>query len=143
PYWRASPLHRPTPLAAGGSGALFSPSLSARGTARLQRRGVRGGPEVSWGGGTLPAEPASHRGGANANLARVQSKNPGDDAAGVVWRLHRGPQRDRRLIGANAGDGGSAILLHRHWRDPLGDETRPNDDRGTLERVRVVRYAHD
>jgi hypothetical protein len=43
----------------------------------------------------LPAESAAHRRGADAYLGGVQAENLGDDAARVVRRLHRGPQRDR------------------------------------------------
>jgi len=89
----------------------------------------------------LPAEPAAHRRGADAHLGGVQPQDLGDDAAGVVGRLNRGPQRDRWLTGA--GDSESAIGLHRHRRHPLVDEPCAHDDLGILERARVLGHVVD
>ena len=91
----------------------------------------------------LPAEPAAHRRGADAHLGRVQPQHLGDDAAGVVGRLHRGPQRHRWLAGGRAGDGESAIGLHRHRRHPLVDEPCPHGDLGALERAAIGGHIVD
>ena len=91
----------------------------------------------------LATESAAHRRGADAHLAGVQPQHLGDDVAGVVGRLHRGPQRDQGRAGGGAGDGESAIGLHRHRRHPLVDEPCPHDDLGTVERVRILGHIVD
>jgi hypothetical protein len=91
----------------------------------------------------LPAEPAAHRRGADAYVGGVQAQNLSDDAARVVGRLHRGPQRDRWLTGRDAGNGESAVGLHRYRRHPLVDEPCPHDNLGTVERARILGHIVD
>jgi hypothetical protein len=94
-------------------------------------------------GRDLPAEGAAYRRGADAHPARVQPQNLGDDPAGVVGRLHRRPQRDRWFTGGQAGDGESAVRLHRHRCHPLVNEPGPHGDLGFLERAWIIGYIVD